>query len=217
MTNVIDVYWKYYISLEDQFLKTQSYVEFDLKNNGHTYSMEFMKIYLAVCSEIDVVGKYLAKVLNESFPLSKRAGINEWWYAITMTDDSLLNRKCVFYNNELCPWKDFAVTLNKNKKAKRFILDPDRKPKAKSPSWWNDYNSVKHNRTGRVNEKEGLSNYSKANFKNLALAFAALYSLEVKLLETLYSKKQISKLHLELESRLFFERLHFYTYIRVLE
>lgn len=36
-----DVYWKYYISLEEQFLKTRKYVEFDYVYNGNTYSIEY--------------------------------------------------------------------------------------------------------------------------------------------------------------------------------
>jgi len=36
---IIDAYWKYYISLEKQFVETERYVEFDYVNNGRTYSM----------------------------------------------------------------------------------------------------------------------------------------------------------------------------------
>ena len=67
-----DIYWKYYISLENQFLETGRYVELDYVNNGKTYSMEYLKLFQAVCSEIDVMGKTLAAVLNESWTCRDR-------------------------------------------------------------------------------------------------------------------------------------------------
>ena len=59
--NYINAYWKYYIALEKQFMETSRYVEFDYVNNGKAYSMEYMKLFQAVCSEIDIVGKELAR------------------------------------------------------------------------------------------------------------------------------------------------------------
>lgn len=58
-----DTYWKYYISLENQFLDTERYVEFDYINNGKAYSIEYLKLFQAVCGEVDVIGKVLAGLL----------------------------------------------------------------------------------------------------------------------------------------------------------
>ena len=58
------MYGKKDTSLEEQFLDTQRYVEFDYVNNGRAYSIEYLKPFKAVCSEIDVVGKVLAGVLE---------------------------------------------------------------------------------------------------------------------------------------------------------
>ena len=88
---VRDTYWKYYISLEEEFLDTSKYVEFDYINNGRTYSIEYLKLFQTVCSEIDVVGKALAKELDSTFSPTKKTGINEWWYSILENDTGIID------------------------------------------------------------------------------------------------------------------------------
>ncbi|HAM14815.1 MAG TPA: hypothetical protein DCP91_02920 [Eggerthellaceae bacterium] len=206
-----DLYWKYYISLEDQFMETARYVEFDYINNGKTYSLEYLKLFQAVCSEIDIVGKALASYLNDSFKPTKNTGINEWWYFITQEDPTLKERVCnLLGKHDLKPWFGYSVMRNDRIGAKKYILDERCKPKSKTPSWWNDYNSVKHNRTGRFEKRS--TNYAKANLRNLFLAFSGLYSLEVKLMETAYMHGE-TMTSTDLESRLFLEDLPFYTHL----
>lgn len=206
-----DIYWKYYISLENQFMETGRYVELDFVNNGKTYSVEYLKLFQAVCSEIDVMGKTLAAALNESYKASKNTGINEWWYYVSNADSTLRDRTCLLFSEHIVqPWKGFIVIKNPNDRAKRFILDESISQKSRTPSWWNDYNSVKHNRTGRY-EKHS-TNYAKANLKNLFYAFAGLYTLEVKLMETC-NRQRKETIPTEMESRLFKEELTFYTYL----
>ncbi len=206
-----DIYWKYYISLENQFMETGRYVELDYVNNGKTYSMEYLKLFQAVCSEIDVVGKALAAVLNESFKASKNTGINEWWYYISNADSTLRDRTCLLFSEyKVQPWKGFIVIKNPSDGAKKYILDVSFRPKPKTPVWWNDYNSVKHNRTGQY-EKHS-TNYAKANLKNLFYAIAGLYTLEVKLME-MVNRQREDTIPAEMESRLFKEELPFYTYL----
>ena len=206
-----DIYWKYYISLENQFMETGRYVELDYVNNGKTYSVEYLKLFQAVCSEIDVIGKVLATILNEMFSASKNTGINEWWYYISEADPTFIDRKCMLFSeHEVQPWKNYIVIENPNNQAKKYILDESIRPKSKTPSWWNDYNSVKHNRTGQY-EKHS-TNYVKANLKNLLHAFAALYTLEVKVME-LTNRSRKETVPAEMESRLFKEALPFYTYL----
>lgn len=203
---VRDTYWKYYISLEEEFLDTSKYVEFDYINNGRTYSIEYLKLFQTVCSEIDVVGKALAKELDSTFSPTKKTGINEWWYSILENDTGIIDKKCaLFGEHSLQPWKGFRVVKNDHEGAKKYILGDN----AKTPSWWNDYNSVKHNRTGHF-ERHSL-NYSKANLKNLFFAFAALYSLEIKLMASVRMNNET--VPTSLESHLFTEHLTFYTYL----
>lgn len=209
--DVRDVYWKYYIALENQFMETARYVEFDYVNNGKTYSIEFLKLFQAVCSEIDVVGKQLASIGDASFTSTKNTGINEWWYHVIGFAPELMNRMCnLFGERDLQPWKGFKVVKNENDGSKKYILDVNCTPKAKTPTWWNDYNSAKHNRTGSYERHS--TNYAKANLRNLLSAFAALYALEVQLL-IMAENNEREKLPTNLESRLFKEDLPFYTYL----
>ena len=201
-----DVYWKYFISLEQQFLETGRYVEFDIVNNGKTYSIEYLKLFQAVCSEIDVVGKVLAKELDSSIKPNNKPGLNEWWFFITNVDADIIEKKCsLFGENAIQPWKGFIVVKNPNTKAKHYILEDN----ANTPSWWVDYNNVKHKRTDR--DDGGATNYTKANLQNLLSAFAALFIIEVKLMETV-SRDNGETVPLKLESQLFKEKLPFYTY-----
>lgn len=121
-------------------------------------------------------------------------------------DTGIIDKKCaLFGEHSLQPWKGFRVVKNDHEGAKKYILGDN----AKTPSWWNDYNSVKHNRTGHF-ERHSL-NYSKANLKNLFFAFAALYSLEIKLMASVRMNNET--VPTSLESHLFTEHLTFYTYL----
>lgn len=203
-----DEYWKYYISLEEQFLETARYVEFDYINNGKTYSMEYLKLFQAVCSEIDVIGKILASITDPTYKPTNTTGMNEWWYYIFTKDASIESRTCnLFGEHILQPWKDYIVVQNTNPNAKKYVLNDTASPKGKTPSWWKDYNSVKHNRTGHY--QKYATNYTKANLKNLFYAFAALFILESKLMVLL--RNENDTVSTSLESKLFVDELPFYT------
>lgn len=78
----VDNYWVYFRELEKEFMETQKYVEFCVDNRA-TFFVEYLKLFQAVCSEIDVVGKVLAKVVNPLFKLENRKNnIYKWWYEI---------------------------------------------------------------------------------------------------------------------------------------
>lgn len=47
-------------------METQKYVEFCVDTRS-TFSVEYLKLFQDVCSEIDVVGKVLAKAVNPLF------------------------------------------------------------------------------------------------------------------------------------------------------
>ena len=67
-------YWQYYIELEKQFIETQRFFAFDSQNNA-TFSMEYIKLLQVICSEIDVVGKVIAKHANPEFVIDKNTNI----------------------------------------------------------------------------------------------------------------------------------------------
>ena len=173
-------YWNYYVELEHKFINTQNYVTFHKRNYG-TFSNEFVELLQIICSEIDVVGKIIAKECNSSFVINKKTNINKWGYEIQKVFPTIQNAKVIFRSEyELTPWRNWFYTINRKK---RIVLDESKN--AKSPYWWKAYNKVKHERTsiGACN----LPNYMQANLKNVVSALSALYILEINMLDY-YSK-----------------------------
>ena len=200
-------YWRYYRELEDEFLSISRYVEFT-EDNFSTYSVEFLKLYQAVCSEIDVVGKMMAAQINPAFnPEDKQNNIYKWWYEIQDTftyteeyydaikiDRSIERKKmqeveCCFIDTyKISPWENFRIesyTANDNSHRYRLLEF------CAIPFWWSDYNKVKHNRTSVINGDVMRINYSKANLKNVSYAFAALYVLEVSYMEAVGTQNDL--------------------------
>ncbi|CAK7060614.1 MAG: hypothetical protein EUB_03477 [Eubacterium sp.] len=59
----IDKYWSYYLIYEEEFLETTRYVSLD-ESNYATHSIEFGRLLVSICSEIDNVFKVLCKELD---------------------------------------------------------------------------------------------------------------------------------------------------------
>ena len=78
--------WRYYRELEHSFAETRRYVSFDERNFG-TFSLEYLRIILAVCGEVDTVGKCLAQITDPDFKV-KNANILKWYYAIQCAQPS---------------------------------------------------------------------------------------------------------------------------------
>lgn len=69
------VFWRYYLALEKDFMETERFVSFDLGDNylysvdgndlenSNVYSIEYIKQYQAIVSEIDVLLKEICKEL----------------------------------------------------------------------------------------------------------------------------------------------------------
>ena len=176
-------YWNYYMQLEQQFLATKKYVAFSSYNRS-TYSLEYLELLQAVCSEIDVVAKVICKKADGKFN-ARKAHINNWYY--TLQDDYDLENclvNCDAFDskyNLIQPWKgckyELKTVIDKNGvESKRPILIKGKK----APDWWTAYNKAKHSRTDLVG---GKPNFTRANLENVLYAFSALYSLEQKYLE----------------------------------
>lgn len=170
-------YWKYFLELEKQLLETKRYVEFS-RENRKAYSLEYLKLYQSVCSEIDVLGKELAGAVSQDFCADRMANIKQWGYALMQVYPELKDELVIFDEcMEQQPFKDWGyekkMITDKNQK-KRVIL---RKKNEGALRWWKEYNEVKHRRVGLI---EGTKNYKLANQENLILAFSGLYILERK-------------------------------------
>jgi hypothetical protein len=64
-------YIDHYLLLENDFKKTFDYVSVE-RNNYDTYSAMYLKLILSIGSEIDILKKLIAKMLNPGFNEKKR-------------------------------------------------------------------------------------------------------------------------------------------------
>lgn len=194
-------YWNYYLELEKEVLETRKFVEFD-KKNYNCFSIEFLKLYQAICSEIDTLGRYLAGNLIKDFN-PNNGNIYRWWDILS--NNLFLSRNIVdgwnnkkrkiniknykvlnhIFNQNIKPWKIFEE--RQCTKKNENILRSNSSSSASN--WWSDYNSVKHNRT--IFNKSKRINYYKANLKNVIYSLAALYVLEIALLQQFGNKNNL--------------------------
>lgn len=63
----IKVYWRQYLLLEKEFLNTSDYVSIDQENYS-TFSNQYLKLLLAVCSEMDSIAEVLCKEKMNEVP-----------------------------------------------------------------------------------------------------------------------------------------------------
>lgn len=181
-------HWRFFLELEQEMLATRKYVDFDEKNFS-TFSIEYLKLFQAVCGEIDILGKVIAQELDSSFkPDDGKNNIFKWWFIVQSWFD---NQKSI----EFCrmasfqPWAGFEVEQYRDSRgAIRYRL----KSGSQTPSWWRAYTSVKHQRT--LKDSSGNLNYTKANLGNLCNAFSALYLLEKAFLSELGNKEALAKM-----------------------
>lgn len=192
----IKSYWEYFLELENQFFETRRFVAFD-RENAKTYSIEYLKLYQAVCSEIDVVGKEIAIAVNPLFKIDKNTNIRKWGYEIQQAFPTIKDLEVIFNGEEMLqPFKNWEYELNSNttkdgKKRTTLCI----KGKKETIVWWRNYNEIKHRRIGLV---EGTKNFCLANQGNLIQALSALY-----ILETLYMMHYIKNNKQVQNSRLF--------------
>lgn len=177
LTHFVSSYWDYFLELENEFASTQKYVAFDMCNKN-TYSIEYLKLFQAVCSEIDVLGKEILLHFEPNFKVKGNTTITHWGYGVTQyMRHSLLATVTFMDKVSLNPWVKFGCEsyikkVPDKKDATCYRLETN----CAYPTWWSDYNKVKHARTSC--DEEGRVNYQRASFGNLILAFAALFALE---------------------------------------
>lgn len=119
-------HWSYFLSLEEDVIRLARWVEF-AEANFQCYSIEIARLFMAACSEVDVVAKL---VCNSISPGIKVESINGYqsvivgeYPAITKGVTSIPR-----YGIELTPWSDWEL------------------PKS-PPAWWKANNKVKHHRS----------------------------------------------------------------------
>ena len=169
-------HWNYYMALEKDFLGIERYLTFDLGDNNSydekkkikyfgnskAFSVEFIKQYQTICSEVDVIFKTICKDLKnedakEMEDYTKTILANTYWSGV-------VSQKVLMRDVKLQP---FFGWQNEPYKA---------------ISWWSTYNYVKHRR---------LNNFGNANLKNVINALAGLYILEMYYLKSVVKENEM--------------------------
>lgn len=140
-------YYNYLLALESKFQAISIYVEID-ERNYKTFSTEISLIYLATCSEFEVVAKELCEILEPGFKtINYRANITKITEVILRHFPAIIDHivDVKIFERNYNPLVDWRID--------------------KAPNWWIDYNFVKHNRA---------QNYHLAHLENLLNALSAL-------------------------------------------
>lgn len=168
-------YWNYFLDLEEQLISTKRFVDFS-KTNNKTFSIEYLKLLQATCSEIDVVAKILAEFIDADFQKLENKNIQKWGFTILNKFPDIENLTVLFNNDyDVIPWKKCGYEKCQNSKGHTYYRLSKDKGK-ETPVWWTAYNKVKHERTSKF--EKGQTNYVRANLGNLVSAMAALFIFE---------------------------------------
>ncbi len=159
-----NVYWKCYRLLERDLVQTDDYVSID-KDNYNTFSNQYLKLFITICSEIDSIAETLCREINNNN--KPPYGIKNKLVMLINEDSNLINYKV----HTKYPYNIKNITP-----MIKFSEDS-------MSDWWNAYNDIKHRRY-ETNDA-GRYNYTKANLKNVLYAMAALYILNCTLYERL--------------------------------
>lgn len=149
-------YWRFYIFLENKFIKTLNYVELTRKN-FKTYSIDYAHQLLSIGSELDS----FLKIYCRFNPQDRKTMKHHIDYLVDNYSDINLQKIYI-------PTAD--IELIPYEKIRKFDPKTEKNPL----DWWNAYNKVKHNRQG---------NLTQASLGNVINALSALYLIEMKYLQ----------------------------------
>lgn len=123
-------HWQYFLALEDDLVKCTRFVE-PHSSNFAVYSLEFARLLLATCSEVDVVSKMLCEKLDTH---ADRRNIDNYRTVITQVKPRFPEFEVDVprYGLTYCPWGNWSSGAN--------------------PPWWQSHNNVKHERNTKYNE-----------------------------------------------------------------
>jgi len=162
-------YWNYFLSLEDDFINIETIIPIDDINN-YTFSINYMKIYLALCSEIDVIFKEFIEYNGWNTFSSSDGNFGKYKEIVLQKLPNFANETIIFSERkEMKPFNNWNTNMK--------------------PTWWEDYTNIKHNRTSTIN---GFVSFKKANQENILNAFCALYQLEMYFYKSIIDKSNSS-------------------------
>ena len=158
-----NTYWHYFLSLEQDFIKTSDYVEVCLRN-FKSFSIRYLQLILSLGSEVDVVMKRFCVVINPKIKF-KCSNLNEYRKVIVEKYPKFTNIKVPvirYENMQINPWREWKNETN--------------------PDWWHAYNDLKHERNMFFNQ---------ANLKNSIFALAGLFSVLLYLYKATNSEEKL--------------------------
>lgn len=165
-------HWKYFTSLERQFIETSEYVE-PSEENFSTYSMAYSKLLQLACAELDSVSRILCKCIDPCTDYDDHLTFS----------GNIANYKTVIIKKFPRITEAYVSIPSINKTYQPF-KDWDTHD---SPNWWKEYNKVKHYRH---------SNFKLANLKNTILSLMALKILVLYLFRIVANRKYANPLPL---------------------
>lgn len=167
-------YFDYYLELEKDVFNTESYVTIE-EDNYKTYSIQYAKLYLSICSEIDCLLKEICRNINSNTTANK---INLYYPIVNGAFENFKQEGVYFKKQkiELYPWKKWE--------------------ESSSPKWWYYYNKVKHQRL-ELEPDTNIPYYKFTNLENVLNALAALYIVEQ---YYLYSYNYLAEVVIQSES-----------------
>jgi hypothetical protein len=116
-------YWRHFLTLEADFAATARYVDFS-RQNFAAFSIEYVKLMLAIGSEDDVLRKIICEKIDNA---EKWENIDDYRNCIAahsdIAEEEVLIRR---YSLAFKPWETWSHGQN--------------------PPWWRSYNNVKHQR-----------------------------------------------------------------------
>lgn len=144
-----NTYWHYFLSLEQDFIKTSDYVEV-CRGNYKTFSIRYLQLILSVGSEVDVVMKRFCKIVDPK-KVFKSSNMDEYRNVIVGKYTKFSDMKIPIHRYEnmlISPWNEWEKGAN--------------------PDWWHAYNDLKHERN---------QFFDKANLSNTIHSLAGLFGV----------------------------------------
>lgn len=157
----IKLYWRQYLSIEKDFLKTDEYVSI-AKKNYPTFSNAYSKLFLTICAEIDSLSVEFSQMIKNDYDTES-----------DIKKNNILKR--------IDTIKTVYPKINSFRIKTKFPYDElnfvpfSKLSKDNMSDWWHDYNEYKHRRTSSTST--GQPFYEKACLKNVINSLAALYLL----------------------------------------
>lgn len=159
----LNLCWNHYLALESDFIKVERYISFE-NDNFECYSVEFIKQYLAICSEVDVICKIYCEVLDST---SQAKDILDYGFEILGRVPNIKNAVVKCGKLEVEPLSNWSTNIHNHRDGNDSLnIVPD---------WWRMYNKVKHQRV--MLDSSGKPYYKQANLKNTLNALAGLFVL----------------------------------------